>query len=53
MGRGTGGLRPPYFNYADVRYRLWVGDFESPPTPAHFTDVKFVASPHRKRGEGK
>src|SRR6516225_1528542 len=51
--RGEVGLR--YSPPAHVRSAWWEWeDFvSSPPTPAHFTVVKFADPPHRKRGRGK
>jgi hypothetical protein len=56
VGRGAGGLRPPcFFNQRRCEASAMGGGnlLSSPPTPAHFTSVKFADPPHRKRGEGK
>src|SRR5262252_7988077 len=54
VGRGIGGLRPPYYSNTTMRsIGYGWGHFSFvPPTPAHFTGVKFTDPPHRCAGGG-
>ena len=57
VARGGEGHRRPsaavLLKHADAKHRLWVGGGSRsarPPTPAHFTEVKFADPPHRCAG---